>query len=353
MDFDQILNFSLWNNTGRDYLIAFGIFLASYMILKLFKFIVLRRLKAFAKKTKTDIDDMIIGILDSVQWPFYVILSLFVALQFLEVHEQFLKIFNYIIIIIIVYYIIKAISVLIDYFAFKTISTKSEEKRLQDEAVIKLLSKFAKFSLWLLAILYIMSNMGFNITSLIAGMGIGGIAIALALQNILSDLFASVSIYFDKPFEIGDFIIIGTDKGIVKKIGIKSTRIQTLQGEELVVSNKELTSIRIQNFKKMKKRRAVFPFGVTYDTPVIKVRKIPNLIDGIFKKIKIVELDRVHFKEFGDFSLNFEVVYYINSKEYAKYMDTQQDINLDIMKAFEKEKIEFAFPTQTVYVTKG
>ena len=185
-----------------------------------------------------------------------------------------------------------------------------------------------------------------------AGLGIGGIAIAFALQNILSDIFASFSIYFDKPFKVDDFIIIGDDKGVVKKIGIKSTRIQTLQGEELVISNKELTESRVHNYKKMERRRIVFVFGVTYETPTEKVKKIPSIIKDIIEKTELADIDRVHFKEFADFSLNFEVVYYLKTSDYAEYMDTQQEINLAMKEHFEKEQIEFAYPTQTVFVHK-
>jgi len=197
-----------------------------------------------------------------------------------------------------------------------------------------------------------LSNFGYNISTLIAGLGIGGVAIALALQNILTDIFASFSIYFDKPFQTGDFIIVGNDLGVVKKIGIKTTRLQTLQGEELVISNKELTETRIHNYKKMQKRRIVFNFGLTYDTSSAKLKKVLQILKGIIDKIEIAELDRVHFNKFGDFSLNFEVVYYLASSDYNEYMDTQQAINLAIKEKFEKDGIKFAYPTQTVFVNK-
>jgi len=183
-------------------------------------------------------------------------------------------------------------------------------------------------------------------------LGIGGLAIAFALQNILEDMFSSFSIYFDRPFQIDDFIVIGDDMGIVKKIGIKSTRIQTLQGEELIISNKELTGKRIRNFKKMEKRRIVFKFGVVYETSTEKLKKIPGIIKDIMDRAELAEIDRVHFKEFGDFSLNFEVIYYIKSREYIDYMNTQQEMNFAIKERFEQEGIEMAYPTQTLYVNK-
>lgn len=219
--------------------------------------------------------------------------------------------------------------------------------------VIDFLSKFLKVSLWGVAVIFILSNLGYNVSTLVAGLGIGGIAIALAVQNVLGDIFSSLSIYFDKPFVVGDFIIVGEDLGVVKKIGIKSTRIQTLQGQELVISNRELTESRINNYKKMERRRIVFGFGIKYETPLKKVKKIPGIVKDIVNNMELAQADRVHFKEFGDFSLNFEAVYYLNSSEYNKYMDTQEEINFAIKERFEKEDIEFAYPTQTVFVNRS
>jgi len=165
-------------------------------------------------------------------------------------------------------------------------------------------------------------------------------------------LFSAFAIYFDKPFKDGDFIIIGNDMGTIKHIGIKSTRIQTLEGQELVVSNSELTSIRVNNYMKMEDRRVVFKFGVEYSTSLEKLKKINEIVKKIVKGAKNADLDRVHFKEFGDFSLNYEVVYYIHSPDYTEYMDVQQEINFKLKEAFEKEGIVFAFPTQTIFLEK-
>jgi small-conductance mechanosensitive channel len=207
----------------------------------------------------------------------------------------------------------------------------------------------SKIVLWSLGLLFVLSNLGIEVTSLIAGLGIGGIAIAFALQGILSDLFASFSLYFDKPFRIGDFIVIGSDVGTVEKIGIKTTRIRTLQGEELVVSNNELTSTRIQNFKKMDERRIVTQFGITYETPQEKVREVPGIVERIFGDLEGGRFDRAHFTTFGDSALIFEVVYYIESSDYNQFLNIQQAFNFDLMRRFAELGIEFAYPTQTIY----
>jgi len=244
------------------------------------------------------------------------------------------------------------LSRVIDYFFEKIIKKRLEEDSTFDSSIIKLLGKGLRAVVWFVALLLVAQNLGYDITALIAGLGIGGIAVAFALQGILSDIFASFSIYFDRPFQTGDFIIVGNEMGTVKHIGLKSTRIQTLQGEELVMSNKELTEARIHNHKKMERRRIGFRFGVVYDTPTKKLRQIPQMVKDIIATQESVDVDRVHFTEFGDFSLNFQVMYYMNTPNYTAYMDTQQAINLAIKEKFEQEGIEFAYPTQTVYVKK-
>ncbi|MCJ7713168.1 mechanosensitive ion channel family protein, partial [Candidatus Bathyarchaeota archaeon] len=160
------------------------------------------------------------------------------------------------------------------------------------------------------------------------------------------------SIYFDRPFEIGDFIVVGDYSGTVTNIGVKSTRIKLLQGEELIVSNQELTSTYVRNFKKLDRRRVTFTLGVTYNTPFIKAKKIPGIIKDIFEKVELADIDKVHFTEFGDYSLKFVVIYYVKVADYGKYLETQEVINFAIMGAFEKEGIEMAFPTQTIYLEK-
>lgn len=350
-DIDYLLAFRLWNNSGQDYLAALIMVAVGIMALKLFKRVVMRRLKKLASRTSADIDDFIIGILDQLHWPLYFLISVYIASQTLALPQFVNKVFGYALVIGVTYYIVRVLAALLDYATSKLVAVREREDK-HEAQVIRTMSRIVKGVIWAVAILMVISNLGYNVTTLVAGLGIGGLAVAFALQKILEDIFSSISIYFDKPFQVGDFIIVGEHLGVVKKIGIKSTRIQALQGEEIVISNRELTSTRIQNFKQMQKRRVVFDFGVTYSTSNAKLQKAAQIVKDVVEKAKLAELDRVHFKEFGDFSLNFEVVYYLKSKEYNDYMDTQQEINLGIKERFEKEKIEFAYPTQTVYVTK-
>lgn len=337
-------------NTFHDLLIAGGIILGFMAVLHLFKVYILSRLGKIAKRTKTTYDDAVIGFVEKIAWPFHFAIGLFVASKYLVLPSILEKSVLYILLFSVVYYAIKGAFGIIDFLVLNQVKVRKEKE--EGAHIIRIVGTAAKSALVIIAVMLFLSNIGFNISSLIAGVGIGGIAIAFAIQSVLEDLFSSFTIFFDKPFKEGDFIVIGNDSGTVKKIGIKSTRIQTLKGQELIVSNKELTSTRINNYKQMTKRRAVFALGVEYGTTATKLEKIPKIITGIIKKIKQADLDRVHFKDFGDFSLNYEVVYYVTNKDYGLYMDIQQKINLELVKAFKKEKIEFAFPTQTVFVKK-
>jgi len=210
-----------------------------------------------------------------------------------------------------------------------------------------------KVSLWVVGLLFILSNLGIDITSLVAGLGIGGIAVALAMQNILGDLFSYFAIYLDKPFVKGDLILIGTQMGVVDRVGVKTTRIRALQGEEIVIANSELTSSRIQNFKKMEERRIIFTFGVVYETPLEKLTKLPQQIQDVIVPIERARFDRAHLQALGDSAYMFEVAYYVRSVDYDDYMDVHQAVLFGIIALCTQENIEFAFPSQTVYFAKN
>ena len=332
-------------NTVQEYLIAVGVFIISLFILKIIRTVIFYRLEKLAQRTKTDIDDTFLKIIKSVKPPFYFFLAVYLSFSSLTIYPPVKKVLKAILIIWIIYQLILASQILIDY-----IIKRKFKKKEKDNSATDLASKILKGILWTFGILLALSNLGVNISSLIAGLGIGGVAVALAMQNILSDLFSSFSIYFDKPFEIGDFIIVGDMMGTVKKIGIKTTRIRALQGEEIVFSNRELTTAKIQNFGKMQERRICFQIGVVYETPLENLKKIPSLIQEIIQSVDLTRFDRAHFVKFGDSSLIFEIVYYLQTPDYNQYMDIHQKINFKIKEIFEKENIGMAYPTQTIYL---
>lgn len=211
--------------------------------------------------------------------------------------------------------------------------------------------------LFVVVVLLGLDNLGFKVTPLLTGLGIGGIAVALAVQNILSDLFSSLTILLDKPFVVGDSIKIGEYNGTVERIGIKTTRLRSMTGEQLVIANSDLLSSRLQNFKRMQDRRAVFLLGIVYETSPEKIRRVPVIVREAIERMNagtpLVRFDRCHFKGFGAYSLDFEAVYFMLTADYLKYMDAQQAINLAIFEAFAKEGIEFAYPTQVAIQRDG
>ncbi len=219
-------------------------------------------------------------------------------------------------------------------------------------AAMDILAFIARVAIWTIVFLAALDNLGVNITTMIAGLGVGGIAVALAAQNILGDLFASLSIVLDKPFAVGDFLIIDGFLGTVEEVGIKTTRLRSLSGEQLIFSNNDLLNSRIRNYGRMAERRVVFSIGVTYQTPAETVRAIPDILRAAVEAQDIVRFDRAHFQKYGDFALIFEVVYYVLSSDYAEYMDIQQAINLRVYDEFEANGVSFAYPTQTVYVNR-
>lgn len=350
--YSEYFSYSLLGNTVFDYLIAFLFFLALYIAFKLFKSVVLARLNILAKKTETDFDDEIIKILENISPFFYFVLAVYFPLMMLNIGDVFERWVFVVLVIVLIYQVVHVVQNVLS-FALESWASKVDGKR---ERAVKTTFQGIRIVVgivvWVVGALLILSNLGVNVTSLVASLGIGGIAIALAAQNVLSDMFSSFSIYLDKPFVVGDFIVIGADSGTVKKIGIKTTRIESLQGEEIVVSNKELTTVRVQNFKKLKKRRILMNIGIVYDTDLKKMKRVNFLIEEAVKAVKMAEFARSHFSKFGDFSLIFEVVYYVLSPEYSDYMDVNQTIGFAIKESFEKKKIQMAFPTQTIHIEK-
>jgi len=334
------------------YMAAFLIFVGSILVFKIIQHVIIARLEGLSKKTSTDVDDIIIGALQGIRTWVFTLVALFLSVQLFSLPTWLDTAFAALVYFAVAWQAINIISSFVEYATRRFLEKDEDGDGVIDPnaaTMSDLVKLIAKIVLWALGAIFILSNLGIEVTSLIAGLGIGGVAIAFALQGVLGDLFASFSIYFDKPFRVGDFIVIGTDLGTVEKIGIKSTRIRTLQGEELVVSNAELTTARVQNFKKMDERRIVANFGVTYETPHQKVKDINGMVERIFSAIENARLDRVHFTTFGDSALLFEVVYHINSSDYTVFLDAQQQYNHELMSAFADAGIEFAYPTQTIY----
>jgi len=337
-------------NTIKEYLIATLVFLIVSFALKIIKNKVIHYLEKLFQKTSNEYDDMFIDMLKALRPFFYSYLGLFTALQFVNLSKAIGDITDGLMIVVVVFQAIFVLNVVVDFFLKKKLTKNSDDP--SRESATSFLSGIVKGSLWVFGVVLILSNFGINVTSLVAGLGIGGIAVALAVQNILGDLFSSFAIFFDKPFEVGDTIQVGQDRGTVEKIGIKTTRVRSLQGEEIVISNKELTSARIQNYRRLDERRAQILFGVLYETSAEKLRQIPEMVREIIEPIEKARFARCHFTTFGDSALNFETVYHVESQDYDLFMDIQQEINQKILFKFNEEGIGMAYPTRTVYLSK-
>lgn len=347
---DNILGVTFLGNSIYRWVVAAVIIIASLILIKLVKKVVIRRLKNWALTTKTTWDNFVIDVIDKSVIPLLYISSFYFALLTLEFGSTADKIIHTAYLVSFTFFILKIISAAFRKFVFSFIrrGEDSDSKKKQAGGLIAIVN----IIIWICGIIFLVDNMGYNVTTLIAGLGVGGIAIALAAQAVLGDLFSYFVIFFDRPFEIGDFVVLGDDNGVIEYIGIKTTRIRTLSGEQLICANTDLTNSRLRNYKRMEKRRIVFSLGVTYGTTHEQLSKIPDMVKDIITSKEELQFDRGHFSGYGDFSLNFEFVYYVTSPEYNTYMDNQQAVYLDIFASFKKEGIEFAFPTQTLFVNK-
>jgi small-conductance mechanosensitive channel len=347
---EDILQISFLQNTILDYVIFLATFLVGAFIVRIIKSIVLIRLKAWAEKTVTNLDDFLIHIIEKKLMPVLYFGVFYVSTNILTLHPRLSKGIDIIGIVLLTFIAINVTVELLKYF-LKNYWAKKDADANRERAV-QTIFPILKVIVWGIGITFLLDNLGFKISVVVAGLGIGGIAVALAAQAILGDLFSYFVIFFDRPFEIGDFIIIGDFMGSIEHIGIKTTKIRSLGGEQLVFSNTDLTNARLRNYKRMTNRRVVFKLGVTYQTSLQLMKEIPVIITTIIKNVEGSTFDRAHFSSYGDFSLDIEVVYYVIGGDYTKYMDIQQEINVKIMEEFEKRGIEFAYPTQTLFVEK-
>lgn len=346
----SIIDQNFWGNSISNWVIAAAIIICLFILIRLFKFFILKKLTVWALNTSTTWDNFIVTVMERSVIPLVYISTIYFALSTLNFIDKIEKVIHVAYLIAFTFFVLRIISAAFRKFVYSFLQRRehSESKEKQAGGLIAI----ANVVIWILGIIFLIDNLGYNVTTLIAGLGVGGIAIALAAQTVLGDLFSYFVIFFDRPFEVGDFVVVGDKNGVIEYIGIKTTRIRTLSGEQLVCANTDLTNSRLHNFKRMEKRRVVFSLGLTYQTSHAQLAEIPDLIREIIIKRPILQFDRAHFSGYGDFSLKFEVVYYVLDPDYNLYMDNQQSVYLDIFEAFEQKGIEFAYPTQTVFMNR-
>ena len=345
----DLLDYPVMGNPLQTWLLALAAAVAAIAVLVLINKVVIRRFKRFATGTETYTDDIVVKVLEATRVWFLAALAIWTGSLVLllppAVDELVVEGIGVVVILQIGLWSAAAVR--------GWVASYSKRKIDADPAsvtTIRALGMLTRLALWVVIVLAVLANLGIEITPLLGAAGIGGIALALAVQSVLGDLFGSLSIVLDKPFVVGDFVIVGDLMGTVEHIGLKTTRVRSLSGEQLVFSNSDLLSSRIRNFKRMFERRALFSFGVTYQTSHAQLERIPGMVREIVEAQEQTRFDRAHFARYGDSSLDFEVVYYVLVPDYNAYMDIQQAINLELFRRLEAEGIDFAYPTRTLHV---
>ena len=345
----DLLSQNWFGNPLGTWLLALALTVVAVIMLRGLRNLTVRRLQHVAHGTATQMDDLAISLLRSSRSWFFLAIALYIGALSLALPTALQDFIRLAAVFTLLLQAALWANQLIDYglqqYALHTLQAESDRQN-----TVVILGLASRIVLWSIILLLALDNLGVEISGLLTGLGIGGIAIALAVQNILSDLLAYVSIMLDRPFTSGDFIVVGEHMGTVERIGLKTTRMRSLSGELLIFANHDLLGSRLSNFQDREDRRVVFTIGVTYDTPAAKLASIPEIMREVVSAQQQVRFDRSHFHSFGDFSLQFETVYYVNSADYGVYMDVQQNINLELVRRFERADIEFAFPTQTVHL---
>jgi small-conductance mechanosensitive channel len=345
----EFLQTRIASNELQTWLISATIAVAIFLVAGVIRYVSGRQLARLTERNKVLIWPVLLTVVRKTSWLFIFLVALFIGSLVLELPAGSREIFATVVVVALILQ-----AGLWGAAAMHVMLEEYREQQLEKDparvTTLNVLSFIGKIILWSIVLLLVLDNLGVNITALVAGLGVGGIAVALAVQTVLGDLFASLSIVLDKPFVVRDFLIVGDLLGSVEYVGLKTTRLRSLSGEQLVFSNSDLLNSRIRNFGRMYERRVSFDLGVTYQTPREKIILIPKIIQEAVEAQDKTRFDRSHFKQYGDFALLFESVYYVQGPDYNLYMDIQQAINLQIHERFEQEGIEFAYPTQTLFV---
>jgi small-conductance mechanosensitive channel len=345
--FVETLQRPVYHNTLQQWAVAVAVAIAAYVGLRIVQRVLASQTKRLADRFATTWSSAVAGLFAATRTWFLLIVALYCGTLMLALPTTVERIAAGVAIVAAWLQTAFWASSLLTLYLENYVRSRSQADPAA-ATTIAMLGFIGRMVLWSLILLLALENLGVDVTALVAGLGVGGIAVALAAQNILGDLFASLSIVLDKPFVLGDFIVVGQQAGTVEKIGVKTTRVRSLTGEQLDFANNDLLQSRIQNFKRMQERRIVFSVGVTYETPRDKLGRVAGMLREAVEAQSTLRFDRAHFKQFGPSSLDFEVVYYVRSAEYNVYMDAQQAVNLTIFDRFAAEEIDFAYPTQTL-----
>jgi small-conductance mechanosensitive channel len=345
---DDFLDRSFYGNTVLDYLIFAGAVLVGFAAITILRRVFVPRLGRWAKGSRTTLDDILVRILERAVVPLLYYGVFYASIRSLTLHPIIARGVDVAGALLMTFIGVWALSSALVYL-IRTRWTRRADPRAAENATRAIIPA-VHVIVWSLGALYLLENLGFKISAVVTGLGIGGIAVALAAQAVLGDLFAYFAILFDKPFEVGDFIIVDDYMGSVEHIGVKTTRLRSLNGEQLVFANTDLTKSRLHNYRRMATRRIEFFLHLRLDTPLRLAEQVPEAVAGIIKATEGVLLDRVHLASFDNASLNYDVVYIVQDSDYGHYMNIQQSINFRMMQEFERLGVQFAYPTQTLFV---
>jgi small-conductance mechanosensitive channel len=343
------VNAVYFGNSARSWLIAAGIGVAVYLALILIQRLLVNRLGKLAERTDTDFDDAVVDLVRNTRSFFFAAVSLIAAMRGLTVSSAIHGPLHAVLELLILLQIGLWATGLIAFLVERSLSKRRETADRIGVAAVRAIGISVKVIAWTIIVLIAIQNVfDKNVTALMTGLGVGGIALALAVQNILGDLLAAVAIVFDRPFDVGDTIQVDNLVGTVEHIGLKTTRLRSATGEQLVIGNGELLKSKLRNYKRMYERRALLHLDLNYDTPPEVIERIPAMVREIVEAQDGVRFDRSHFAGFMENALRVETVYFVLDPDYSRFMDVQQAVNLSILKRFTKEEIGFAFPTRTV-----
>jgi small-conductance mechanosensitive channel len=346
-----VFDIQVFHNSVQRWLIASAAAIGAWIVLSLAVRVVRGRLSRMAAHTRTQWDDLVVHTLGRTRSLALLVVAMWLGASLLALPPRIETLVGRVAAVVILLQLGIWCSSGLAFWLERYTARELDSDR-GAATTVSAIGFVARLVIWSVLLLVALDNAGVDVTALVAGLGVGGVAVALATQNILGDLFASLSIVLDKPFVLGDFIIVDSLMGTVEHVGLKTTRVRSLWGEQVVFSNSDLLDSRLRNFGRMQERRVVFTLGVTYQTPRDKLAKIPAIVREAIEEQPDTRFDRSHFSAYGDFALQFESVYYILSPDYNAYMDRNQAIYLRIHERFEQEGIEFAYPTQTLFMQR-
>ncbi len=349
----EIINYTFWNNDLWQYLLFFACIVLGIIIGKIFYYISKHKLRKIAAKSKTKLDDLLIDIIEEPLVLLIVTGGIWAGSRFLTLTPGVDKLFQNIVLVLIAmavtWFVIRLVDTLIKFY-LEPLVERSESKL--DDQILPILRKSAKTIIGLLAGIVVLSNLGYDILSILAGLGIGGLALALAAQDAVKNIIGGISIFWDKPFQIDDFVEISGKSGTVAEVGLRSTRLKTIGQTTYVIPNAKVADAMLENFSTRTSRRMAITIGLTYDTSADMMEKAIKIVEDTIKSVKGTREEDilVRFVNFGDFSLDLEIVYWI--VDMTNWKMVIHNVNMGIKKNLDTAKIDMAFPTETHYVIK-